>query len=96
MARGTGTEAGQGRGGVSLRVYVITGWQASSVPHWSVAYIEARSPEDAADILSGEIGLPDDDSFDRPETVWAVTPKTEWVVREAARPFLFILGGGCR
>lgn len=78
------------------RIYLIHGWQAGDVPHWEYAAVEAESAEQAKEILLGRIGPPDDDDFDRPDTVWSVTDPSEWRVDEAERPFTFILGGGCR
>lgn len=77
-----------------MTVYRITGF--SEGPHWSVAYIEAASAATAMDVLAAKIGKPDNDSFDRPDTVWDVNPREEWVVAEADRPLVFVLGAGCR
>jgi hypothetical protein len=77
-------------------IWIITGWQADDVPHWEYAAIEAGSAEEAKAILLSKIGAPDDDTFDRPDTVWTTTDPAEWRVKESERPFTFILGGGCR
>lgn len=79
-----------------MTIYAIYGWQTDDVPHWSVAFIEAESAAGAGDILASKIGPPGDDYFDRLETVWAVTPRSEWEISEIDHPFEFILGGGCR
>jgi hypothetical protein len=74
-----------------MKIWSITNWTTDS-PHWSVAYIEAKTAKRAADILENVISSEDRD------TIWSheVKPRSEWQVKEYERPFVFILGSGCR
>jgi len=71
-----------------MKIFSIFGWQTGE-PHWYAAFVEAETAEEAKDILEKV------DMGERFE-VWAVEPRKDWEAVEVERPFLFVLGSGCR
>lgn len=74
-----------------MTIWAITGFDAA--PHWEIAFVEAETAAEAANILSQQIHVESDQV---PDGVWEPQPIESWKVEEAKRPLLFILGGGCR
>ena len=75
----------------------MTIWQIefqSDDPHWSIAFVEANTDIQAKEKLLAILK----DEHQRPDTVWKDSewPIEEWKVSARERPFLFILGAGCR
>lgn len=73
-----------------MSLYAIDGFDDG--PHWESAFVEADTPEGAARILAALIEKDDVGGG----TVWNVQPLDKWRIKLADRPFLFILGSGCR
>lgn len=81
-----------------MRLWRVTGFQDDEAPHWHVAFVEAADEPSARravwDVLT------DDEA--RPDEVWGWSEPWEeaapkgWRVEEVERPFVFVLGGGCR
>ena len=85
-----------------MSLFQLSGFQDSGVPHWSVAFIEARDDAAARRILLTILRDPDE----RPETVWGWDDAVDepyqdpgnWRCTKVEGPtkFSFVLGGGCR
>lgn len=87
-------------------IYAITGWQGYSAPHWHIAYVEAKSEDEAKAILLTRLradrdeeawGWPDNPpNPDYPDDIKPFHDPANWTIHKEKRPFIFVLGGGCR
>lgn len=69
-------------------------WGFDDGPHYDTAIIEADTAEDALDHLESLLEAHRNEDGWTLETVWSVTPRARWMVREFDGEY--VLGAGCR
>lgn len=85
------------RDSVTSRLYEVWGFTEGR-PHWDTAIIEATSPDEAKAILKAHLDAKKAED-NLPDTIWGWDEDedtSQWIVREASGPVVFVMGSGCR